>query len=103
MNELSGIFAGVLLSGATSLSLGTILFRRLGIELERIEHVALAFVVGSACFSQIIFFLCSTGLARKNVFFAIGLLAGIGVLDPTRKAATRPVFDRSPVRWTRLL
>src|SRR5215469_13914787 len=80
MQAVIGIFAGVLLTGATSLCIGLILFRRLAIQLERIEYCSLAFVTGAACFSQIIFVLASIHLARKSAFIVIALFAAAIVL-----------------------
>src|SRR5262249_4511996 len=51
-----------------------------GLKLEPYECLGLAFLTGAACFSQIVFLLCSIGLARRNVFLAIGLLAAIAAL-----------------------
>lgn len=75
MQELIGIFSGVLLSGIASLCFGLILFRRLSIQLARAESISLAFITGAACFSQAIFVLSSLHLARRASFIAIALLA----------------------------
>src|ERR1700730_8756785 len=98
MEQVLGILLGALCSGGTSICFGTFLFRRLNLELERTEYIALAFVAGSACFSQIIFVLCSIGLARKQVFIALGLLAGIAVIC-ARGTVTHITFARIPIRW----
>jgi hypothetical protein len=99
MQEVLGIFLGAMYTGGVSYCFGTLLFRRLSLELERTEYLALAFVVGSACFSEIVFVLCSIGLARKDVFIALGLLAGITVIC-TRSTLTDISFARLPIRWT---
>lgn len=75
MHEVIGILAGAFLSGATSLCFGLILFRRLGIQLERTESLCLAFATGSACFSEFLFVLSSIHLAREGAFLAIGIVA----------------------------
>src|SRR5215471_14614359 len=75
MLQVTGVLFGTLLSGITSLCLGIILFRRLRIETDSAEYLSLAYVIGSACFSQIVFFLCAIGLAYKPVFVALALLA----------------------------
>ena len=98
MQQVLGILLGALCSGGASYCFGTLLFRRLNLKLERTEYIALAFVVGSACFSEIIFVLCSIGLARKEVFVALGLLAGIAVIC-TRGNTTHARFARLPTRW----
>jgi putative Ca2+/H+ antiporter (TMEM165/GDT1 family) len=73
MQEVIAIFAGASLAGLASLCIGLALFRRLGLQLERTEYFSLAFVAGSACFSQVIFLLASVHLARRGVFIAIAL------------------------------
>jgi hypothetical protein len=103
MHHVIWILVGVVLGGGTSFCLGTILFRRLLIQAERIEYFALAFVAGSACFSQVVFFLCSVGLARKGVFIAFGLLAATAAFGLTRRIEARPSFPALPRRWQWLL
>jgi hypothetical protein len=99
MQQVLGVLLGALCAGGTSYCFGTFLFRRLSVKLERTEYIALAFVTGSACFSEIVFVLCSIGLARKDVFIALGLLAGIAVIC-TRGHLTHINFARLPIRWT---
>src|ERR1700687_1396917 len=43
--------------------------------LRRVEERLIAIVVGLACLSTIVLALCATGLARKGVFLALGLVA----------------------------
>jgi hypothetical protein len=101
MLQVLSILMGTLLCGGTSLCLGIILFRKLVIHAERVEYFSLAFVVGSACFSQIIFFLCAISLARKEVFLAVGLLAGLAAFALTRTNVTYLTFPSmsSRLRW----
>jgi hypothetical protein len=101
MQQVLSILLGALLSGGTSLCLGIILFRKLVIPAERVEYLSLAFVVGSACFSQIIFFLCAIGLARKEVLLVIGLLAGLAAFGVTRSTVTYMRFPSvsRPLKW----
>ena len=115
MHEVMGILAGAFLSGATSLGLGLILFRRLGIQLERTESLSLAFVVGSACFSEIVFVLSSIHLAREGVFLAVALLAAVATAtnvtipasrqfassgaEAPRRLKPAPQFAPLPGRW----
>jgi 4-amino-4-deoxy-L-arabinose transferase-like glycosyltransferase len=80
MQHVLGILLGALCSGGVSYCLGTLLFRRLDLELERTESIALAFVAGAACFSEIVFILCSIGLARRDVLVLLALLAAIAFL-----------------------
>jgi hypothetical protein len=98
MQEVIGIFAGVVLSGAASLCLGLILFRRLALQLERTEYLALAFVTGSACFSEIIFLLSSIHLARKSAFIVIALLA-VAVAVGLSRRIPAPIRVTPLPRW----
>ena len=76
MQEVIGTLAGVFLSGFVSLCIGLVLFQRLALKLERTEYLSLAFVAGSACFSEIIFVLSSIHLARTSAFIAIAFTRG---------------------------
>ncbi len=98
MQQVLGIFLGAICSGVASYGFGTCLFRSLNLKLERTESIALAFVTGAACFSEIIFVLCSLRLARKEVFVALALLAVVAVIS-TRGNAVHIPFDRLPSRW----
>ena len=80
MQQMFRILLGALFSGGASYCFGTLLFRRLNLRLERTECLALAFVAGSACFSAVIFVLCSMGLARKELFVALALVALVAVI-----------------------
>jgi hypothetical protein len=101
MHGAIGILAGVFLSGAASLCIGLILFRRFAIQLERTEYLALAFVTGSACFSQIIFVLSSIHLARKSAFIAIALLAAAVTIGVSRRIPAPARFTPLPPWWKR--
>ncbi len=59
---------------ATAWALGTILLRRLGVSLYRVEERLLGFMVGSACLSGIVFALSTVKLASKGVFLALGIV-----------------------------
>src|ERR1700722_8935829 len=85
------ILFGALLTSATSLALGMILFRSLRLRLKRGEERWLAFVTGSALLSSIVFALCCLHLAYKGVFLLVGLAAigaalRIGALQPPEQA-----------------
>ena len=99
MQGVIGILAGVFLSGAASLCLGLILFRRFAIQLERTEYLSLAFVTGSACFSEIIFGLSSIHLARKSAFIAIALLAAAVTIGVSRGIPAPARFTPLPRWW----
>ena len=98
MRQVLGILVGVLCSGVAAYSFGMCLFRSLNLKLERTESIALAFVTGAACFSEIIFVLCSIGLARKEVFVALALLATVAAIC-IRGNTARIQFARLPARW----
>jgi hypothetical protein len=98
MQQVAGILLGALCSGGAAFCFGTLLFRRLNLELERTEYIALAFVAGSACLSEIIFILCSVGLAREEVFAVLALLSATAVIC-TRRNAKHIKFARLPARW----
>jgi hypothetical protein len=74
MSPVVNILFGSLLTVAVSWALGTILLRKLSLELYRVEERLLAFVTGSACLSLIIFVLCVLKLAHRGVFLALGFL-----------------------------
>ncbi len=97
MHSVVGILLGTICSGGGSLCLGACVFRRLNLRFERIEHLGLALVVGAACFSQIVFFLCSLGVARRNAFLAIALLSAIFAVSGGINTWTG--IKRIPLRW----
>ncbi|HZT33042.1 MAG TPA: hypothetical protein VFA33_24350 [Bryobacteraceae bacterium] len=103
MQQVIGILLGVLLSGGTSLALGTLLIRALRIRFERTEEVSLAFVAGSACHSQILFLFCAMHLAREGVFVVIGLAAGTAAVCLHGSRTGAPAFAPLPRRWRWLL
>ncbi len=93
------ILFGSLLTFATSLSLGGILVRALSLKLRRTEEWLLAFVTGSALLSGVVFLLCTTRLARKGVFLAVGL---VSIASAIRMGVHRPQGDPLPPiarRW----
>jgi 4-amino-4-deoxy-L-arabinose transferase-like glycosyltransferase len=99
MLDVIAILAGAFLSGIASLCLGLVLFGRLDLRLERTEYISLAFVVGSACFSQLIFVLSSMHLARESVFVALALFAvgiTVGISGRIRSAVRLTTLPR---RW----
>ena len=99
MPQVIGILVGVLLSGGTSLCLGILLFRKLGVPCERTESLSLAFVAGSACFSEVLFLVCALGLARTGVFVAMGIVAGLCAFRLRGAPADRPSFSPLPRLW----
>ena len=98
MRQAIAILLGALCSGGTSFCFGAFLFRRLNLKLDRTEHLALAFVVGSACYSQVVFLLCAISLAKPAVFICLGLLAGV-IISRARGNVTHTKFAGFPARW----
>lgn len=99
MQRVIAILLGTLLCGGTALALGTILFWKLRIQTSRDEYFALAFLVGSACFSQIVFLLCCTGLARTEIFIAIGVCSAIAAARVAPRIKTQQSFPALPRTW----
>ncbi len=75
MKPLSYICFGWLITVLVSWCAGKLLFRRLSVRLHRQEEDVLAFLLGSACLSMLIFLICVIHLAYKPVFLAIALAA----------------------------
>lgn len=80
MTPAISVLFGALLAIATSWALGTILLRRLRLPLYRFEEPWLAFVLGAACLSAVVFLLAAVHLAYKGVFLAVGALTITGSL-----------------------
>jgi hypothetical protein len=99
MQAVIGMLAGVLFIGAASLCIGLIVFRRLAIQLERIESFSLAFVVGSACFSQVIFVLASIHLLRASALIAIAPFAAAIALGVNRRNPSSAQLLPIPRLW----
>jgi hypothetical protein len=76
MRTVLAVLFGATFTVVTAWALGSILLRRLKVDtLYRLEERLLAFVVGSACLSAIVFALSAAHLARKGVFLALGLFS----------------------------
>ena len=92
-------FAAVL-TIAAAWALGTLLLRKAGASLHRIEQQALAAVIGSACLSTVVLLLCTAGLARKGVFLAIGLLGIVLAVALHPRSGGEPYPNLSgPWKW----
>src|SRR6185437_6400858 len=74
-------------------------FRKLAIKLGRVEEAALAFVVGAACFSQIVFFLCAIHLARESVFIAIAAASVGAAVFICRRGRLQLRLVENVLRW----
>ena len=73
MTRVIPVLFGALFTVATAWSLGMLLFRRLALVFYAWEERLLAFVVGSACLSGIMFVLSATRLARRTLLLLLGL------------------------------
>ena len=69
------ILFGAAFTVLTAIALGKLLLRSLGLRFHRIEEALLAYFVGAACLSGLVFALAAAHLARKGVFLALGVLA----------------------------
>jgi hypothetical protein len=67
------VLFGALFTLATAWSLGMVILDKVALSLYRWEQRFLAFVVGAACLSEIIFALCAAKLAHRGIFLALGL------------------------------
>ena len=75
MRHLLSVVFGAAFTAAVSWSIGRVLFARLRITLQKLEHELLAGVTGAAVLSFLVFVLCAMGMARVPVFWAVGLVA----------------------------
>src|SRR5579863_370496 len=99
MRQLPLIAFGWLLTVLTSWCAGKLLLRRVAVHLYRQEEDVMAFLIGSACLSTLIFLLCAVRLVSRPLFLAVALVvtaAGI------QQRIWRPAGDRLPhlpVMW----
>src|SRR5689334_4576285 len=103
MQRVIAILLGALLCGGTVLALGLVLFRKLRLEMGRGEYLALSFVVGSVCFSQLVFLLCCVGVARKEVFLALGVASAFAAAKVVPEIGTRQPGPALPSIWKGIL
>jgi hypothetical protein len=73
MIRIVPILFGALFTVAVAWSLGMLLFRRLALTFRGWEERLLAFVVGSACLSGLMFLLSATRLVHRGILLALGL------------------------------
>ena len=83
------VLFGALFTVATAWSLGMLLFRRLSLAFHAWEERLLAFIVGSACLSGIMFLLSATRLVHRGILLVLGL-AIIGYAGIFRRFPVRP-------------
>ena len=99
MTSAISVLFGALLAVATCLALGTILLRALSLPFYRSEERFLAFVLGSACLSALVFLLAATHLAYKGVFLVVG---GAAIVSALMLGAHHPKgenFSPLPPLW----
>jgi hypothetical protein len=94
------ILFGAALTITVSLLLGRMLLRGLGIRCPRVEEEALAFPVGAALLSLLVFLAASAGVARKGVFLGLSIAVLVAALL-TRAWRVAPAAGPSwfPNRW----
>ncbi|MCC7174479.1 MAG: glycosyltransferase family 39 protein [Bryobacterales bacterium] len=69
------ILAGALATGVVSLAFGQALLSLLRLPLKGLERATLAFLTGSVLLSIAVFLLAAAGLARREAYLALGILA----------------------------
>ncbi|HEV2689939.1 MAG TPA: hypothetical protein VGV35_15375, partial [Bryobacteraceae bacterium] len=74
MKQLAAILFAAGFTGVVSLLSGKLLLQFLRLKLSRLEEFFLAYVLGSAALSTIVFALTAAGLAHRGNFLAAGLL-----------------------------
>lgn len=100
MRSVFYILFGAGFTVATAWAIGTLLIRRLRLAFYKFEAGLLAFIIGSACLSEIMFVLSSVHLVRKWVLLLLGLVAIVAAVR-TRSAvesAALPKLNRLP-KW----
>jgi len=98
---LSVLF-GALLAISACWALGTILLRRLHLPLYRAEEPVLAFILGAACLSAIVFALAAMHLAYKIAFLAIGVISTAGAAALRAHRSQGQKFAPLPAVWKRI-
>ncbi len=69
------VLAGAALTVLAALSLGRLLYARLGLDLRPGERLLLEFPAGAACLHLAVFLLAAAGLVRKGVLLALAAVA----------------------------
>lgn len=87
------ILFGAVFTVATSWALGTVLIRRLGLRFHALEERLLAFIIGSACLSEIMFALAALHLVRRGILW---VLTGLVVVLAARSRRSPPKDDAPP-------
>lgn len=93
------VLFGALFTVAAAWSLGMLLFRRLALAFHEWEERLLAFVVGSACLSAIMFVLSATRLVRRGILLALGIaIIGYALYSGVFRRTGKP-FPPLPQFW----
>jgi 4-amino-4-deoxy-L-arabinose transferase-like glycosyltransferase len=94
---------GALFTAAVAWSLGSLLFRVLGLRLKRTEHDLLAGIAGASLLSLAVFLLCAIRMARTPLFVLLGLLplafATWQLLADRRRHRPAPALPPVPAFW----
>ena len=102
MKAVFYILFGWMLTSAAAWALGSVLFARLRIKLNRFERVPLAFATGSALLSALVFLLCAVHLVYKPAFLAVAVLAIAAAVRFRPPAAAIAEEQRLPRFWVAL-
>lgn len=95
------ILFGALFTLAASWSLGMVFLSNVAHSLYAWEQRLLAFVVGAACFSEIMFALCAAKLAHRGILLALGTaIIGYAAYSGSFRSSGKAFAPLSPLwRW----
>jgi hypothetical protein len=100
VSHVLSILFGAAFTIAVMWAMGRLLFRRLGLSLNAVEHDLLAAVTGAALLSVSIFILCAVNAAFTPVFLVLGIAAL--ALNWRFGAGATGRLPRVPLLWTLL-
>jgi hypothetical protein len=99
MSQVFHILFGAGFTVAVAMAIGSLLVRRLGSALHRVEAALFGFLAGSACLSLAVFMLCLVHQARRGVM----MWSGCGVIAwaawSSRKQPRRKELPAVPMAW----
>jgi F5/8 type C domain len=99
MRDVMHILFGAVFTVAVSTAMGTLLLRRLGLDLYRFEAALFAFVAGSGLLSLVIALLCMVHQARRGVFLLGGMAVIAWALWRERGSPRRSALPPAPAGW----
>ena len=99
MLEVLNILFGAAFTVAVSTAMGTLLLRRLRLDLHRLEAALFAFVAGSGLLSLVIALLCVVHQARRGVFLWGGMAVIAWALWQERESPRRTALLPAPASW----